>query len=427
MNAEVISIGDELTSGARLDTNSRWISQRLMELGLAVQYHTTVGDDLGAITGVFRAAVERADVVVISGGLGPTADDLTREAIAKATATELVASAEALAVIHSRFARRGRPMPSSNEVQALLPAGSHMVPNPHGTAPGIAMEVGRTGGQGTTYLVALPGVPSELFEMWQATVGDAIAAFCPSGHVIRRHEIHCFGAGESRIEALLPDLIRRGRIPTVGITASQSTITLRVTATGATAGQCAAVMEPTLKTIRECLGNLVFGEGDTTLQGAVIGLLERSRRTLATVEWGTGGTLAEWLSELVAVGEGGYLGGLTVGCRASASRLLAQIASRWALPSETSADAAHLTRRDMVKSLAAACRAVTGADLALATGPLAEEPSADRPSEPFYFAVAYEVGVTVCEDLGGGPPAMARTRLAKVALNAVRLALLDAV
>jgi nicotinamide-nucleotide amidase len=424
MNAEVISIGDELTSGTRLDTNSRWISQRLVELGLAVHYHTTVDDDLRSIIRVFQAAIERADVVVVSGGLGPTADDLTRAALAEATATELIHSPEAMAVIRERFARRGRPMPSGNEVQALLPAGSQLVPNPHGTAPGIAMEIARSD-RGPAYLFALPGVPSELFEMWQATVAAAIAAACPAGDVIRQHEIHCFGAGESRIEAMLPDLIRRGRIPTVGITASQSTITLRVTATGTTAEQCAATMQPTIKTIRECLGNLVFGEGDETLQSAVGRLLERSNRTLATIELGTGGTLAHWLSETVVVAAGGYLGGLTIGSLVVAARLLPLAHRKVASAAGPPASAKALPSRELVESLAAACRTATGADFALATGPLAEDPSADRPAEPFYFALADAAGITVKADPGGGPPAMAQTRSAKVALNAVRLALLD--
>ncbi|MCA9204209.1 MAG: competence/damage-inducible protein A, partial [Planctomycetales bacterium] len=137
MNAEVIAIGDELTSGQRLDTNSQWLSERLGELGIRVLYHTTVGDELEANVRVFRQAFDRADLIVCTGGLGPTADDLTREAIAAALGRALVQNDDALKHIQAIFARRSRAMPERNLVQALFPENSRMVPNPHGTAPGI--------------------------------------------------------------------------------------------------------------------------------------------------------------------------------------------------------------------------------------------------------------------------------------------------
>src|SRR4051812_6861020 len=145
MPAEIIAIGDELTSGQRLDTNTQWLSQRLNELGVPVTFHTTVGDDLEANIAVFRTAVERADLVISTGGLGPTADDLTRDAIAAAAGVELVEDAAALAHIQSLFARRKREMPERNKLQAQFPRGSQVVPNPEGTAPGIDFTVPRPG------------------------------------------------------------------------------------------------------------------------------------------------------------------------------------------------------------------------------------------------------------------------------------------
>ena len=136
MRAEVISIGDELTSGQRLDTNTQWLSRRLGELGVETAFHTTVADDLDANVAVFRAAIERADIVIASGGLGPTADDLTREALARAAGRDLVFDEGALRHIEQLFARRSRPMPERNKVQAWFPAGSRVVPNPQGTARG---------------------------------------------------------------------------------------------------------------------------------------------------------------------------------------------------------------------------------------------------------------------------------------------------
>ncbi|HVX60382.1 MAG TPA: competence/damage-inducible protein A, partial [Pirellulales bacterium] len=141
MIAEVISIGDELTSGQRLDTNSQWLSQRLGEIGIPVMYHTTVADDLEANVSVFRTAVGRADVVISTGGLGPTADDLTREALARLVGAELVLDEASLAHIQAMFSRRKRDMPERNRVQAMFPAGSRVIFNPHGTAPGIDLDV----------------------------------------------------------------------------------------------------------------------------------------------------------------------------------------------------------------------------------------------------------------------------------------------
>jgi nicotinamide-nucleotide amidase len=313
MNAEIIAIGDEITSGQNLDTNSQWLSQRLEELGVRVLYHSTVGDELTPGVEVFRHAIARADVIVASGGLGPTADDLTREALAEATGRPLQLDSDALACIRLMFASRNRPMPVSNERQAMFPAGSRVVRNPHGTAPGIDLEVAREGTvpifapakMGLSPLtkptpcrvICLPGVPAEMVEMWHDSVGAAIAGFIGAGRrVIHRRLIHCFGAGESQIEAMLPDLIRRGRRPTVGITASKATITLRITADGATEEECLAAIAPVEATIRQCLGTLVFGAGDDELQHVVVRLLRERGKTLATAECGTAGLLAAWLS-----------------------------------------------------------------------------------------------------------------------------------
>ena len=195
----------------------------------------------------------------------------------------------------------------------MFPAGSRVVRNPYGTAPGIDLEIAREGTvpifvsakMGLSPLtkptpcrvICLPGVPAEMIEMWHDSVGAAIEAFVgPEHRVIRRRLLHCFGAGESRIEEMLPDLIRRGRRPTVGITASKATITLRIAADGATEEECLAAIAPVEATIRECLGTLVFGEGDDELQHAVVRLLRQRGKTFATAECGTAGLMAAWLA-----------------------------------------------------------------------------------------------------------------------------------
>ncbi len=237
--AEIISIGDELASGERLDTNSQWLSQRLAELGIHTLYHTTVADDLEANVAVFRLALERADIIVATGGLGPTADDLTRDAIAAAIGAELYLDQPSLDHIRGLFARHNREMPQRNVLQAKFPVGSRPIFNPGGTAPGILLEHERPE-RPACLLFALPGVPAEMREMFFATVGPAVVATLDQPRTIRHRRIKCFGAGESQVEAMLPDLIRRGREPSVGITVHEATITLRITAAGRTADECLA-------------------------------------------------------------------------------------------------------------------------------------------------------------------------------------------
>ncbi len=247
--AEVIAIGDELTSGARLDTNSQWLAQQLLLLGVPVTRHATVGDQQPAIVAALEDACRRADLVVMSGGLGPTADDLTRQALAELAGQPLVQDDQVLADIRQLFARRGRAMPERNVMQAQFPAGSRPLANAHGTAPGMQLRIARGAG-GASDVFALPGVPAELQAMWTAQVAPAIAALLgPARPTILQRQLRCFGAGESDIESLLPDLIQRGRDPTVGITASGATITLRITAQGETAEACRAKMGPTVRTI----------------------------------------------------------------------------------------------------------------------------------------------------------------------------------
>lgn len=287
MHAEVISIGDELTSGQRLDTNSQWLSERLGEIGVRVLYHLTVADDLDANIRVLREAFDRADLIVSTGGLGPTADDLTREAIAAAVGVPLEQNEQALEHIRTIFARRARPMPDRNVVQALFPQGSRMIRNPHGTAPGIDLEVSRQG-RAACRIFALPGVPAEMREMWHETVAPVILEMQHGKrHVIRHRRLKCFGVGESDLEQMLPDLIRRGRYPAVGITVSQATITLRITAEGETAEEAFVAMEPTIATIHECLGDLVYGEEDDELHHAIARSMSQRAQTLSTVEWGS--------------------------------------------------------------------------------------------------------------------------------------------
>lgn len=386
MRAEIISIGDELTTGQRLDTNSQWLSERLLEIGVEVAFHTTVGDILADNILVFRQATERADVIVATGGLGPTADDLTRQAIADVAGVPLVQDDASLAHIKALFARRKREMPPANLVQALFPQGSRPVHNPHGTAPGIDCTIARPG-RAAARIFALPGVPAEMQEMWTASVGPTIQELLGERRVIAHYRIKCFGVGESDLEAMLPDLIARQRYPLVGITVHQATITLRITAAGQTAELARTAMQPTIDTIHKCLGVLVFGNEDEELEDVVVRQLRERHEKVAVREWGTLGLVAHWLAS--ADSSGVFQSGTVFPGQQGWDDLAPQ----------RSADADYL----------------------LCVGPC---PQADSPTSApgnLKIVLAHAGGVVEKEFPFAGHPEILRPRAAKLALNLLRL------
>ncbi|MGQ9576263.1 MAG: CinA family nicotinamide mononucleotide deamidase-related protein [Thermoguttaceae bacterium] len=415
MQAEIISIGDELTSGQVPDTNSQWLSLRLQELGIRVLVRTTVGDQLEAMVAAFEQACRRADVILTTGGLGPTPADLTRQALARLAGRSLVLDLAALEHIQKLLARRGRPMAECNRRQALFPQQSRMIPNPDGTAPGINLEVPRPG-KPPVRLFALPGVPAEMKQMFVQTVSGELRKMGAGQRTIRHRRLNCFGAAESQIAAVLDDLIHRTEDPHVGITASQATIVLRISASGATEQACQQAIEPIAQLIRQRLGNLVFGEEDEELQDAVIRLLRQRNQTLATAEWGTGGLLAGWLGSVVG-GQGYYLGGIAVCGQPPASRL-------FDLPADPMpADPEDL--RPLVAAMASGCRERFAADLGLAVGPLpGDDPAAQQP-QPVVLALAGPTGVSTKSVPSATHPALLKVLCAKNALDMLRLALLD--
>ena len=291
LRAEVISIGDEMTTGQRLDTNGRWISQRLCDLGVEVAFHSTVGDSITDCVSVFRNAGERADIVIMTGGLGPTQDDLTREALAAVADCELDFHEPTLRHIESLYKSFGREMPERNKQQAYFPAGSNVIPNPEGTAPGIDFQWQPSPEHATRYF-CLPGVPAEMFTMFDQTVGPAVQAMTGRDSVIGHYVIRTFGRGESSVEEILGDLLSRGRDPRVGITASRATISLRITTEGKDRTACMEKMQSTIATIRNKLGTLIYGSDEDTIPGVLMKLLREKNKTIAMIDCGLGG--AAW-------------------------------------------------------------------------------------------------------------------------------------
>ena len=291
MRASVISIGDELLRGQVVDTNSAWLAERLEALGVCLVRHVTVGDDEGQIAQAIKDARRDSKLVVLTGGLGPTLDDLTRAGVARALGVELYEDPAALRQIEAFFVRADRPMPEANRMQALMPRGCTVIANPRGTAPGIAAQF--EGSQ----VFALPGVPAEMRVMFEQTLVPALAAERDRTCTCVRR-VNCFGAPEAGVGERLADLMERGQNPEVGTTASEGVISVRIKATGRDLAEAEARAQATVDEIRRRLGDVVFGEGDETLESVVGWMLTETGQTLATAESCTGGLLAKSFTDV---------------------------------------------------------------------------------------------------------------------------------
>jgi nicotinamide-nucleotide amidase len=411
MKCELISIGSELTSGQSLDTNSQWLSQRLAEDGIAVGWHTTVADDFDVNLDVFRTAACRAGLVLATGGLGPTLDDLTREVLAKAAGVELVFHQPSLDAIADMFRRRNRTMPDRNRVQAMFPAGAEPIPNDWGTAPGIWMKLG------DAWVAAMPGVPSEMHQMYQNGVRLKVLALGLGSGVLIQRKINTFGAGESQVEEKVADLTRRGHVPEVGITASDAIISLRIFARGPTRAAALQQAAPVEATIRERLGDLVFGIEDEGLHDAVAALLAARRKTLATAEGVTAGMVSASLAAVPGAG-GWFRGGVT----AYDNRVKVDLLG---VPQEM-VDEHGAVSAAVAERMATGCRTRLDTDLAVSTVGVAGpgDLGPDLPAGKVFAAVAWDGGVRSATYSWSGTRDEVRRRTAKMALNLVRLHLL---
>ena len=286
MRAEILSIGTELLLGQILDTNAQYLAGRLAALGIDLLHISTVGDNLTRCRQAVERALTRSDLVVCTGGLGPTEDDLTREAIAAALGEDPAVDDDLARQLGEWFAGRGQPMPERNRKQAWLIPSARAIPNPNGTAPGWDVR------RGATRIVAMPGVPREMTYMWERHIEPTLI---PDA-VLRSRTLKLLGIGESTVEEHLAELVR-STTPTVATYAKNDGVHVRITdkaADAATADARISVME---RTVRERLGKYVWGADDDTL-GAVIGrgLTARGWR-LAVAESLSGGDIARTLTE----------------------------------------------------------------------------------------------------------------------------------
>jgi nicotinamide-nucleotide amidase len=291
MKAEIIAVGTELLLGQIVNTDAQIISSRLSSLGIDVFYHTAVGDNSARLAAALKAALSRSDLVITTGGLGPTMDDLTKETVAEVLGLDMVLNAAEMAKLEQRFAGRGSPMPPNNRKQAMIPDGARVVPNHNGTAPGVIVE------KDQKIIVVLPGPPRELLPMLEETVLPYLADKAGAGTVIKSRVLKLCGIGESAVEEEIKDILREQSNPTLA-TLAGAEMTLRITAKAKDENAAVAMIAGAERKVRQRLGDYIYGADDDTLESAVGGLLREKQLTLALAESCTGGAIANRITNI---------------------------------------------------------------------------------------------------------------------------------
>lgn len=310
-NAEIVAIGSELLLGQIVDTNSAWMAQRLTALGVNLYFKSVVGDNPGRMKEVIRRALERADIVITSGGLGPTQDDLTREIVAEVTGRKLLLDDRLLEQVEEHFRRRGRTMTPNNRRQAYMPEGAIPVRNPNGTAPCFIVEDPR----GVVF--SLPGVPVELKWLFENEVEPYLRRKFNLAEVIHYRVLKIVGVGESAVDDKIGHLIANSSNPTVGVLALPGQVDVRIAAKAANRDEAMRLIAPLEAEVRELLGNTIFAADEETMEQVVGKWLRAQQKSVAVYEDLTCGQLAERLEsaspELLA---GGFICNLPSATRA---------------------------------------------------------------------------------------------------------------
>ena len=412
--AVLLSTGDELTFGQIVDTNSAWLSRQLMEYGVVAVYHLTVPDDLDAIVSALQEAAHCAELVLVTGGLGPTKDDLGRQALAQALGCELVMHQPSLERIERFFRERGRDMPEGNLVQAMRPAKAEVLDNDWGTAPGLKARLN------DAEIIFMPGVPSEMRSMFACYVAPNLAEH--SGRVILTSTVWVCGMGESTVAGALGELMARDHNPVVGTTAADGLIAVRVRSESATETEAKKCLDATVQDIKSRLGINAFGCDNDSLPAVVGRLMAESGRILVTAESCTGGLIGAMLTSVPGA-SAWYQGGWITYANDAKIRDLA------VPPALLKAHGA--VSEQVVSAMASGALRASKADVSLALSGIAgpDGGSPEKPVGTVWIAMAVSgkeapVIFSECLNLPGNRDSI-RDRAAKYALNFLRIHLIS--
>ncbi len=292
MNAEIVAIGTELLLGQNVDTNSAWLAQQLALLGVDVYGFQQVGDNEKRIEAALKGACERSQVVISTGGLGPTVDDLTRKVAAKVGQKTLVYYENIAKTMEAKFFKLGKPFPQSNLSQAFIPQGATMIPNPVGTAPGFILKVGKS------HIITLPGVPREMKAMFEETVKPFLKGLEPTSYVIKSRVYRTTGMSESRLNEKIKDIFESSKNPTIGVLAHVDGVDVRLTAKATTEDEADKLIDGLGKILLTRLPNYIYGLDKDGMENIVGQMLTTRHMTLATAESCTGGLIGERVTKV---------------------------------------------------------------------------------------------------------------------------------
>jgi nicotinamide-nucleotide amidase len=408
MRAEILSVGTELLLGHITDTNATYLAQRLAALGIDLLYVSTVGDNLGRLTEAVQRAWERSDLTVITGGLGPTEDDLTREAIAATLGETPTVDDDYLVRLRAFFASRGVAMPERNVKQAWILPSVTTLANPVGTAPGWWAE--RDGKS----IVAMPGVPHEMTRMWEREVAPKLRARSDSALYTRI--LRVAGLGESTVEERLGALVRETN-PTVATYAKRDAVDVRVTAKATTEGEARALVDAMDARIRAELGESVFGVDTATLASVVLKVMTERELLLGVMESCTGGLLASLLTDTP---------GSSLAFRGGLVSYATDLKEEWGVPREI-IERHGVISVETARAMAQAARERLRADIGVGvTGVAGPETQEGKPVGTVHIAVASAEWVKETSQRFHGARTEVKWRAALTALNLLRLSLLRA-
>jgi len=406
MRAEIIATGSELLSGGVVDTNSVFLAEELLEIGIETSFKTIVGDDEKDMEDAVRTARERVDVILVTGGIGPTEDDITRKALARVLKKRLVLSDDALKAVKAVFKAKGKEYPAANDRQALIPAGARLLRNPVGVAPGFTLvEDGK-------FVAVLPGVPAEMQAMFLEGLRPALEEHFGGKAVIRRKVLHTCGLSESKVNELIQDILKQKR-PAMGLTARDTGVDIRIVAHEGSGARSRSTMERIEAEVRKKLGDAIYGVDGQDMEEVVGALLTQRKRTLAVAESCTGGLISGRITNIA--GSSAYFErGVVVYSNAAKTELLGVPADR--------IERYGAVSREVAKAMAQGMRERAKTDLGLAVTGIAG-PSGGTPEKPVglvYIALATIDGVTVSEDRFLGTRSQVRQRTAQMAMDMVR-------